>query len=432
MARAADDILQLIFEAVVGPALLPWPATRYDRERALAPFVLAAVCRYWRIITHSTPTLWTYFGFPRSPTNHTAHYERLQIQVVLVKQVPIHVVFSCNDRSPPSYYRADTNRIFDTLIKLGSQWGSGELNVAETAVSRFYAGQPQEWTCLEQLSLTCNIGRFRIPRAPQLKRLHLDCHTMDKDFTDLPSLSVFSCYSADNAATKDICCSYAAQLVELYILDDLYDHSFERLHFPSLKTLVLDDANFLPYVDAPNLRTLTIQANSLAAEHAKFAVHYACVQHLILYGLLESNVVDVLRHFNSISKITFEAPDVILKAFSHRKMKLAIADGFFTELLNGQSRPAWPLLEHICIPPGYGYVDFEGFIAFVESRTRHHEGASKQSQENKPRMLKRVEIENEPNLPKWILPALKLLLPSSPAPPRYPWEGTPNIQIAPL
>lgn len=68
--RIPNELLLPSFEALVapGPSLSTLAAPeRVDRRRALAPFVIAAVCQDWRNVALRTPRLWHYISIPQLP-----------------------------------------------------------------------------------------------------------------------------------------------------------------------------------------------------------------------------------------------------------------------------------------------------------------------------------------------------------------------------
>ncbi|KAH7101141.1 hypothetical protein BKA62DRAFT_657740 [Auriculariales sp. MPI-PUGE-AT-0066] len=402
VTKATDDALLLIFDNFSGPARISWPDDQYDDIRAGAPFQLASVCRRWRELALETSTLWTYFGFPLRHNLHGPHLIRLQDLILRSGQAPIDVLFTYRlegsaddgDELPASA------RILDSLLALVSRWRSARVCMPDSLITSYLQHNlAQEAPILEQLYLTSYASVLEIPSAPFLARLCLD--TFKKGdlqcSSALPNLRSLIVFSADGIVTELMCKTYAHQLVDLCISDDLWNEGFGPVDFACLRKLSLDDASYLSRVRAAGLHTLAVNTGMLKTQTAPSLSQFMSLDHLILHGRMRDGSLTVIQNFSTISRLSFAVPAEISSTILSRH-GYAIANRFFEDF---STSSACPQLAHISFSPDADQLDFVELDAFVRSRTVQLDTVSQgelRSQVN-PRRLCSVVVDCEKLVP---------------------------------
>ncbi|KAH7101121.1 hypothetical protein BKA62DRAFT_197227 [Auriculariales sp. MPI-PUGE-AT-0066] len=415
METTPDEILLLIFEAVSGPALLPWPDAPYDHHRACAPFVLASVCRHWRSIAQSTPALWTYFAFSDVTSEQEGQFNRLHILVSLVKHTPIDVLFGCEDWSLFQHQLSVGTRILEQLACLVGQWRSAQFDMPDLPPSvqgPFNNILPRQSPYLEQLSVTSNGATLCLPQASHLLRLHVHCDDLDlpDPFLCLPKLCILSYFTVGDSSDY-LCSSYSQHLVELYIQEDA-NQGFQLVELPRLATLVLDDAKFLAHIRAPHVRTLGLNANSLTMSILDATAHYTGVQHLIFWNEIREETLHFVGCFCALATLSFTVPDPVKKTFGPYGHPYTIEPGFLTEF-NSWHPPVCPSLDRLLFGPGPGSLPYKELLAFVHDRRQFLEA---ENCRNRERLSKRLTVLLEcdigPEIPASVRTKLRELQPN--------------------
>ncbi|KAH7096586.1 hypothetical protein BKA62DRAFT_719326 [Auriculariales sp. MPI-PUGE-AT-0066] len=403
MASVPDDFLLLIFEAMSGPVMLSWPRAEYDHKRAVAPFALAAVSRRWRALARTTPTIWAYFGFPAKFALRASHLARLKVLVSLVKHHKIDVLFGCDATMTRPYI---TN-IYNTLTQLVFQWRSANL-ILDSTRNPFPADltSPTKELYLEQLTISGTLQQLRLPSAPFMKKLHLQCNFADSQPapaapTPLPSLRYFACLLEKHTEIELLCGSYALQLTELCILFPMRGRTFGPIHCPNVTTLILEDSRYLECIHAPNLQSLSISTGNLSGFDT---AEFPNVSHLTLFGDVGHGAVDMLQNLRSIVRLSLATPDAVNVNGGGYPTTYSVTEGFFDQLATRRP-PIWPALESIHL----GYFGkgppFRSLFNFVESRNALAAGEDKHAEVNwdRPSVLKNVVLSPELKItmPRW-------------------------------
>ncbi|KAH7103183.1 hypothetical protein BKA62DRAFT_697556 [Auriculariales sp. MPI-PUGE-AT-0066] len=403
-ATVADDILLLIFDTLSGPTCLQFPDAKYDHERACAPFVFASVCRQWRLLARSTCTLWTYLGFPGDSDQHGIHLTRLQALIPLVKCSPIDVLVGWDS---PNLHQ-DTKQLLDELMRLIPQWRSAQFDMPRRVAGPFVR-LTHVAPVLQQLSITAEGCALCLPKAHQLMRVHLDCEDviLSDPLSHWPNVSSWCSYMGGDKSAR-FCTAYAAQLVELFLVE--HDWLSETLYLPCLQTLLLNSVADLDYIRAPELRNLIINAGDLG-ELADSASHFARIQHLTLYGSVGANTIRRLGCFAGVSKVSFMVPIPIRKVYSRGGITCQVDAGFFIQLA-GTQPPVWPCLEHISFTSRLEYLNFNELLTFIESRNLRVHGLEG-VESSQVSIIKDVTIDPQSiEIPAWFPPRLEVLLPA--------------------
>ncbi|KAH7101126.1 hypothetical protein BKA62DRAFT_704328 [Auriculariales sp. MPI-PUGE-AT-0066] len=392
--NTVDEILLLIFDAVSGPVCLEWPDSKYDHERARAPFVLASVCRQWRLLAQSTSTLWTYFGLPFESGSHGVHLARLTTLVPLVKSASIDVLFGCDEPNLSS----DTMQILGQITSLLSQWRSAQFEMPLEEQSGMFSHKPVHTApILQQLSITSIDRVLHLPQAPQLVRAYVNCKNIavPDPLSHFPKVSSWCSCVYYRVSAQRFGTAYAAQLVELCIGEYLWLE--ETLDMPCLLTLALFDPSFLKFIRAPKLCNLALDVDQLLQENQ------------------EENQAHTVPYFSNalvplagVSTITFTVPALLQKVREYRQPSYEIHSGFFTRLTDTQ-QPVWPSLNRIELAPGCGHFEHGELLAFVESRNLL---VGKGIEESHTSMIKNVTIGAQEfcNPPTWFFTRLKAVL----------------------
>ncbi|KAH7103182.1 hypothetical protein BKA62DRAFT_697554 [Auriculariales sp. MPI-PUGE-AT-0066] len=361
-AAVPDEILLLIFDLLSGPACLQFPDAKYDYDRACAPFVLASVCRQWRLLAQSTCTLWTYFGFSDDSDYHESDLARLHTIVPLVKLAPIDLLFGCDSL----FLYPDTKQLLDELMCLIPQWRSAQLDMPRRGAGLFTDRSPLAAPILQQLSITAEECTLCLPEAHQLIRVHLDCQdvVLSDPLSLWPNISNWCSILHGNRSTR-FCTAYALQLVELFLVENYW--LSDTLDLPCLLTLLLNDARDLNHIRAPKLRNLILKADNLQKNGADLTCHSTGVQHLTLYGTIGIQTIKALEHLAAVSTISFTVPTNVRKVYNFARHTCVVDAGFFHQLAVTRP-PVWPYLKHISFAPDLERLDFNELLAFIESR----------------------------------------------------------------
>ncbi|KAH7101146.1 hypothetical protein BKA62DRAFT_704361 [Auriculariales sp. MPI-PUGE-AT-0066] len=420
--KVSEDILLLIFDSFSGPALLEWPRDTYSHERACAPFILAAVSRRWRFLAQSTSTLWTYFGFPPDSKLHGQHFARLQILLPLVKHTLVDVVFTRNqweyDRVHP-----DTISILKVLTQLATQWRSADfdlgIGISDNRRTSPFKDISEELANLEQLSLSFSYGVLQLFNAPRLLRLHLSCDGVDLDHRVpyMPDLMAFSCGPCTDTTIKDLCLRVSGHLLELTMVEGhVYRHipwgelPAALISFPCLSTLVLQDGRRLAHLDTPNLQTLAVKGGPMHGININPLGHVG-IEHLILFGSLNEQVIHNAEHIQSISTLSFSVPEAIRKIVDSSASYYEVLPAFFTELALVQP-PVWPALERVEFGSSIFPIPFQQFLGFIESRNlARGQSGGRAEWTARPSSIKKVILPLGLQAPEWFTARLEELCP---------------------
>ncbi|EJD40343.1 hypothetical protein AURDEDRAFT_153567 [Auricularia subglabra TFB-10046 SS5] len=113
--RLPTELLRAIFHEVVSrPDRPEWPSSIcVDDERTEAPYICASVCRRWRAVATSMPSLWSYIAVDRLdsglPAKSLFYTERVRQQLDRSKSHPLDIVLEWLDGYPwslePQYPR---------------------------------------------------------------------------------------------------------------------------------------------------------------------------------------------------------------------------------------------------------------------------------------------------------------------------------------
>ncbi|KAH7103184.1 hypothetical protein BKA62DRAFT_768998 [Auriculariales sp. MPI-PUGE-AT-0066] len=258
---------------------------------------------------------------------------------------------------------------------------------------------------LQQLSVTAEESVLCLPKAQQLVRVHLDCEeiVMSDPLSQWPKVNNWCSFFGGDKSER-FCTAYAAQLVELFLVEHYW--LSETLYLPCLITLLLNDSGYLDCIRAPNLRNLALKPNGLE-EHEDSTSHFAGIQHLTLYGKVGIKSIRPLGHLTAVSKISFMIPIPVQKVYSHGRATCNVHSGVFTQLAQAQP-PLWPHLEHISFGPELDGIHFDDILTFVKSRNlRVAEGVEGRHRSIIKDLVMSPQIEE---IPAWFSTQLAALL----------------------
>ncbi|KAH7100749.1 hypothetical protein BKA62DRAFT_232964 [Auriculariales sp. MPI-PUGE-AT-0066] len=359
-----DDLLLLIFDALASGDPIPWPDASYDQDRAQVPFKLSAICRHWRQISRSKSSLWTYFGSPSDPVPalHRAHLNRLRLIQTLSKNQPLDVVFHTNvyhdlenDDNARWRYRA---QIVDLLNGVALRWRSAALRLPHSLASRMDSAMRGDCPHLIFLSIWFKHGMKSLPRAPRLTHLYLECYSLrlanHEVGTYVPSLTSLATQSSNPTIHEKLITASCAGLLDLHILERFWNTTMTPFELPCLKSLTLNDGEFMPFINAPQLQQLALNCGGLHSRLAPAAAHFSRIKHLILYGRIDHISADVLAEFSFIDSLTLDTPPVVRWGLNYERPQI---HRFFFSKLVDHVPLVWPMLEHIRL----GNLDFENY-----------------------------------------------------------------------
>jgi len=421
-----EDVLLLIFGHLVCPEDV-WPAMKYDRQAAHAPFTLAAVCQRWRELSLTTSTLWAYFGFPPADKMKEQHLQRLELLQHRVGSAPIDVVFGWHTGGDGKACRREASRsVFAALLDLRIQWKSVVLHV--TGAERYgwsidLVFQSSQWPQLESLSL--HLGRLprALPGAPSLRRFWLDCSlgSVDEPFIagGYPSLSMLSLYCKSTWIIHGLDRNFGNQLAELVIIDDIKELGGDLTagmfgRFPTLRYLTLDDARWLEYIDAPALQKLFLWIRNINQTDSQTFRRFAHLEELQLCGgYFEAHTLIMLAGLSNITTLTFCCSPSLITAVERGRGFYWIGNGALRTIA-AMNPPIWPHLQRLHFASYDTRSDrsrvavyAQDVIDFVSARNVPTTGPD----HGGPTTARIVEvITNYPGVPDWLEDILQKLI----------------------
>ncbi|KAH7078191.1 hypothetical protein BKA62DRAFT_836529 [Auriculariales sp. MPI-PUGE-AT-0066] len=379
MASAVpNEILLIIFNAVTSPKPLPWPNAIYDRERAKAPFTLSRICQRWRRLARNRSSLWTYFGFTGDIADAAvhAHLDRLKLLQALSKNHPLDIVFRWDLPLGSNAVRRNYRiQIVDALNKVGSRWRNVTLALNSALAPRLDVSMSGSSPELETLSVRLLSETTYLPCAPRLQRLYVEAAGGNKGYNATtaynrwPSLTSLATFTNDQTLHRATC----ATLRELCILASLdRPKAASLVTLPLLTSLTLNDAEHLNAIDAPNLRSLTINCRAIYSVDSTSLTRFtAVVQHLGIFNSIEPSVVEYLAKFSIIESFTVEQPS--MARWRLGSPHFGVKSRAFAQLAAVEP-PVWPKLQHMRITDCYfNDLDIdakgEGLFDFIHART---------------------------------------------------------------
>jgi len=425
-AIAPEDVWLLIFGHIVCAEDV-WPAMKYDRQVARAPFTLAAVCQHWRKLALTTSTLWTYFGFPPADKMKEQHLRRLELLQHRVGSAPIDVVFGWRTGGDGKACRREASRsVFAALLDLQIQWKSAVLHVAgaeryDWSIDPVF--QSSQWPQLESLSLHLDRIPRALPTAHCLHRFWLDCRfdSIDEPFIagGFPSLSMLSLYCKSTSVLHGIAPNFGNQLAELIIIDDV-----EQLEgtlstgmlgrFPALRHLTLNDARWLEYIDAPALQKLFLCIRNIYRTKSEAFHRFAQLEELQLCGgYFGADTLTMLAGLSDIKTLTFCCSPSLITAIERGRGFYWIRKGALQSIA-ALNPPIWPHLQRLHFASydtqsvgSEVAVYAQDVINFVSARNVPTVGPD----HGGPTTARIVEvITNYPGVPDWLEDILQKLI----------------------
>ncbi|KAH7103319.1 hypothetical protein BKA62DRAFT_696522 [Auriculariales sp. MPI-PUGE-AT-0066] len=419
------DLLHCIFEHLVSAHLadgewteaVPLGKRKLNRERVLAAFSLASVCRHWRLAALALPTLWSYIGVGcyTSGGNASAKgvvgakWARLVAGVHMLldrsKAAPLDVFLDWNDADDlgGAHYEA----ILDRLGEHATRWRSFELRCIRVGVPLpwldiFRAPTPM----LEELSILSQqdadmVWKSPYPRylpvAPRLHSLYLE-HCPLISTTGLPNLVVLDIWLTTLPAERawDIllgCPTLQSLLLGCRPLDlhrgpPQLDDSVpdSPIELPSLQTLEMHgvvEPFFVSYgsrLSLPKLTELCLFGHMVDTLRTFFAQTCASIQSLVVFtGTLDDACATSLRSLTALQSVKF--------------IECALTDGFVRALAlddepqspsspgsisSSAKGPMWPELRRVELekvelsseaPAGVG---MDAFVRMLRARNLGH------------------------------------------------------------
>jgi len=133
--------------------------------------------------------------------------------------------------------------------------------------------------------------------------------------------------------------------------DEVYDDdqvALDRVVFPGLQSLSLDDIRWLQQIDAPSLKKLVITRRYVDCDEMDTEVirRFDHVRELQLCGEFELLQFAILKDVSNITTLTFDSPSTLTTAFNGREELYQINSAVLREL-TGFKPPIWRHLQHI-------------------------------------------------------------------------------------
>ena len=361
MIIVPSDVLLLVFENLTGGELDQWPHVQYDKGRAAMPFLLAAVCREWRLLARSTAHLWSYFGFPEDTLQYPGHLARCEVLLAMSKNAPVDVVLFWEKPivtwSPLGPHLYACGLITRAISDISARWRHVRLRLPLEPMELLRGSLQADLPGLRSLSMVSQVPWNLIRGGSQLSRIYFECLDLGKEAElghqslDLPTLTnlaiLTDTYHGDKMF-RNICAEVGWQLRELCILSIWRDRESLptlRLDLDMLETLTVVDGTYLNFIHAKNLVNLKIYSWRIPDVVAP--ANFPRVQSVTLFGDIAPDSFTGLRQLESVSTLVITLPASVKLAYSGTVAK--IIPGTWNALNEGPAGPIWPHLKSICI-----------------------------------------------------------------------------------
>lgn len=421
------DVLAAVFNEVANLPDRYWETFgegRYNAERSLRPFSLAAVCSRWRNLATSIPSLWSYISvqapFMMDEDENESDLRRVDLQRVRLllrrsNSAPLDVLFKWNEAGA-------TDNLQRALSLVGKH--SGRLRRFEVVLPQEIPRDPlmdmfrAPTPALTHLSIHTQADweeqahKSYFPYAPRLQFLELaatgmSCSRRQTAFNCLRSLRLWSTQVLPGIQFAVLLAKAAPTLEELVIsssgVGDL-DSISSDISLPHLANLTIGDGtDFLAHLVTPQLQRLTLDCELIDETLSPFLKRVAQgVTELTLAGevILPSSIA-ILQELVNVESLTFS---------SIEKEPYGIADEFFVSLADDVPY-VWPKLRRLSLDY-QGYIlpeDGDGLTQFVQSRNLASDSSAANGTEDAPCKLVEVDLRCE-EIPNWVRATIERLL----------------------
>ncbi|KZV85774.1 hypothetical protein EXIGLDRAFT_841229 [Exidia glandulosa HHB12029] len=408
------ELLCAVFQAVVGEVNSMWDDWnldyKLDGRRRAAPFTLASVCRRWRAIVLSTPSLWYYIAIP--PAQCTEDYNKSHAYVDTVL-----------DRSGETALQITIN--WDPFDE---QWGEVHANVHNEALVCRLAEAAHRWKVVFMASLDATewrryVGHCAMPMLEELVIRRTDGGRGAHWEFDVPSF-LSTCQNLRRVRVDDLYvvsppCSTPIQNLVVLDLEFLLSASVQMIWdllqvLPRLEILCINlwtdpgwDWHRTPQIlRLARLRVITIRHWAQRVMEAWVAhLELPQLQSCVLGGRRPRDLTAFFATFaNRVLTLTIEDMDDDLKLetlIEFRRLKVLILThpgAAYAEIFSSlaDSTGIWPALETVVLR-GLTITEQVGGALIRLIRSRH------------PSRLKHVRLE-QCRTPGWFDEQLPLFL----------------------
>lgn len=202
MRSIPEDVLLGIFSALSTEPddlwSIPLPGcARLNLARATVPFTLSGVCRRWRRVALSSPSLWAYVGVGETDGRSNEHlyrqYDRIQLSLTRSKQNPLHIVLGFDCAAVKSI--SPSAHIVEAIAGQAARWAQvAFLNSDSSIMAKALKGPTP---LLTHLRVAGSVPDITLPFAPRLVELQLNFDKPDWSLqvtSSLPCLVSLSIY----------------------------------------------------------------------------------------------------------------------------------------------------------------------------------------------------------------------------------------------
>lgn len=305
----AELLIQIFIYLCGRPAAL---TNGYDAPSFSTPLFLGKICRHWRDIAWSIPSLWEYIDLVLPTTKQSAFAELLADWIERSQRLPLTIIFR-RDESKASLVRnwgVQTLPLFHLISNEWHRWESIDLfiphrfcisrinlwckqfDLLHTAIIRGIAGPTELPDSFLQdapflAELTIDMSRLQPPTSPYLQLTQFKASAISLDdvidiLVNAPNIHSLFLADINSPATrpKPI---LLENLKSLHILNLRSIHEFlDNIQTPSLRRLHIDGCASIP------LEVHTI--------HAFIQLHGPLLQTLVLGGFWEQCISPLLAH----------------------------------------------------------------------------------------------------------------------------------------
>jgi len=395
-SQLPDVVYQLIFEALLDIhgeecEVEASGLFNYSQERAEAAFILASVCRRWRMIAQATPRLWDRVDLPRGrPSDSRAAelvLERVRLLLKRSHSMPIDILLQFVEWNAKSH--PVSIAILHAVGEHTHRWRRVDISLpdeTEHNLLSIFMNRTPLLNCLRLSAPKDSGSDWRadpltgmLPVAPKLKNLVLHRTGMvpSDHHPGYPSLT-YLYFVNETARTINSLLRLGAETIDTVRVN--VSRKFRTtvpLTVPNLEHLILLHSQYfalppaLPPLEAPNLRRLTLRDPVITRDMEQLLQHVPTIQELRLCGNINAAHVPILAHAQGVQELRFTFPYTVM---TDCDINYRVEDAFFAALVwRDDASPTgvvWPKLKRIVLE-SVGHLvnpDGRGLLRLVEQR----------------------------------------------------------------
>ncbi|KDR81852.1 hypothetical protein GALMADRAFT_152664 [Galerina marginata CBS 339.88] len=235
-------VIRQIFEAFCAPCHRRHEKCKLPGCATPAPLILGRVCKEWREIAWKTPTLWTWIDIPVSRKRYQTQLELLEEWLERTRDQPLFINVRPEIGDHSYVYSPSPIALFELLVRHSEKWKAVHILSSGDDCTKMLNTAQERVPILETFTFSSN-GQIS----------ELEDHSLDL-LTDAPNLRTLDLFGFTPNLEY---CKYSD-----YRSSGRQEQStLSPILLPHLKSLVIkrcEDVDFLPLMEVPSLRRLSI------------------------------------------------------------------------------------------------------------------------------------------------------------------------------